>query len=40
MRGEESGKYRSQVALQLRLWRAVLRAEALLTQAEGEPLET
>jgi hypothetical protein len=27
-------------ALQLRLWRAVLRAEALLAQAEGEPLET
>jgi hypothetical protein len=27
-------------ALQLRLWRAVLRAEALLAQAEGEPLAT
>ena len=27
-------------ALQLRLWRAVLRAEALLAQTEGEALQT
>jgi hypothetical protein len=26
-------------ALQFRLWRAVVRAKALLAQAEGEPLE-